>query len=64
MGGTDRHGILAKGTPAQGEDEIRRVVKSAPGQFILGADCTVAGETDWNRLRHAIAVAHRVGNRS
>ena len=64
MGGTDRHGILANGTEAQVEDEIRRVVKRAPGQFILGADCTVAGETDWNRLRHAIAVAHRVGHRS
>ena len=62
MGGTDRHGILANGTPAQVEAEIKRVVKSAAGQFILGADCTVAGETDWKRLRHAIAVAHRVGN--
>ena len=61
MGGLDRHGILASGTPAQVEREINRVVKSAPGQFILGADCTVAGETDWNRLRQAIAVAHRVG---
>jgi uroporphyrinogen decarboxylase len=61
MGGMDRHGILANGTPAQVEAEIRRVVKSAPGQFILGADCTVAGETDWKRLRHAIDVAHGVG---
>jgi uroporphyrinogen decarboxylase len=62
MGGLDRHGILAKGTPQQVEAEIRRVVKSAPRQFILGADCTVAGETDWNRLRHAISVAHQVGS--
>jgi uroporphyrinogen decarboxylase len=61
MGGLDRHGILAKGTPAQVEAEIKRVVKSAPKQFILGADCTVAGDTDWNRLRQAIAVAHSVG---
>ena len=61
MGGLDRHGILANGTPAQVENEIKRVVKSAPGQFILGADCTVAAETDWKRLHHAIAVAHRLG---
>ena len=61
MGGMDRHGIIATGTPKQVEDEIKRVVKSAPRQFILGADCTVAGETDWTRLRHAIDVAHRVG---
>ncbi len=62
MGGLDRHGILAKGTPQQVEAEIRRVIKSAPRQFILGADCTVAGETDWNRLRHAISVAHQIGS--
>jgi len=62
MGGMDRHGILANGTPTQVEQEIRRVVKSAPGQFILGADCTVAGETDWSRLQHAISVAHRTGS--
>ena len=61
MGGMDRHGILATGTPEQVEAEIKRVVKNAPGQFILGADCTVAGETDWARLRQAIGVAHRVG---
>lgn len=62
MGGLDRHGILAKGTPAQVEAEIQRVVKTAPKQFILGADCTVAGDTDWSRLKHAIAVAHRNGS--
>lgn len=61
MGGMDRHGILAKGSPLEVEREIQRVVKAAPRQFILGADCTVDGETDWKRLRHAISVAHRVG---
>jgi len=61
MGGMDRLGILASGTPAQVEGEIRRVVNTARGQFILGADCTVAAETDWKRLRHAIDVAHRTG---
>lgn len=61
MGGLDRHGVLVKGTPQQVEEEIKRVVKSAPRQFILAADCTVDGNTDWNRLRHAISVAHRSG---
>ena len=64
MGGLDRHGVLAKGTPEQIEAEIKRVVKSAPRQFILGADCTVDGATDWNRLRDAINVAHRTGSAS
>lgn len=62
MGGMDRHGIFATGSPQQVEAEIKRVVKTTPKQFILGADCTVAGDTDWNRLRHAISVAHRVGS--
>ena len=62
MGGMDRHGIIVNGSPGQVEAEIKRVVKNAPRQFILAADCTVAGDTDWNRLRHAISVAHRVGS--
>jgi uroporphyrinogen decarboxylase len=61
MGGLDRHGVLASGTPKQVEDEIKRVVKSAPRQFILGADCTVEADTDWSRLSHAISTAHRIG---
>lgn len=62
MGGMDRHGVIASGTPAQLEAEIRKVVKRASGQMILGADCTVAGDTDWARIRHAIAVAHSTGH--
>lgn len=61
MGGMDRHGTLAKGTPQQVEAEIRGLVKAAPAQFLLGADCTVEADTDWKRLRHAIDVAHRTG---
>jgi len=61
MGGLDRHGILASGTNEQVEAEIKKVIAGAPRQFLLGADCTVAGELSWDRLRHAIAVAHRTG---
>lgn len=60
MGGLDRHGILTTGMLEQIEQEVRRVLKDAPKQFILGADCTVPGDLDWSRLRHAISVAHRV----
>jgi uroporphyrinogen decarboxylase len=62
MGGMDRHGVIAKGTPAEVEAEIKRVIQASPKQFMLGADYTVAGDTDWNRLRHAISVAHRHGS--
>lgn len=61
MGGLDRHGLLAKGTNEQVEAEIKKAIASAPRQFILGADCTVAADLSWDRLRHAIAVAHRTG---
>ena len=60
MGGMDRHGVIATGTPAEVEAEIGRVIKSSPRPFILGADCTVEADTNWDRLKHAIAVAHRV----
>ena len=58
MGGMDRHGVIANGTPAEIETEIKRVIANSPRQMILGADCTVEADTDWNRLRHAIDVAH------
>jgi uroporphyrinogen decarboxylase len=61
MGGMDRHGLLVKGSNQQIEAEIRRIAKDAPRQFMLGADCTVDAATDWDRLRHAISVAHSVG---
>ena len=60
MGGMDRHGIITTGTPAQVETEIRQVVKRNPRPFMLGADCTVEADTSWDRLKHAISVAHQV----
>jgi uroporphyrinogen decarboxylase len=58
MGGLDRKGVIATGT----DDEIRRavedVLREAPERFVLGADCTVPGDTRWENLRTAIATAH------
>jgi uroporphyrinogen decarboxylase len=59
MGGLDRLGVLAKGSP----DDIRTVVtdmlRDAPQRFILGADCTVPADTPWDNLRMAISLAHQ-----
>lgn len=63
MGGLDRHGLLVKGSPAEVETEVRKVIQSSPKPIILGADCTVANETDWKRVRHAIEVAHNTPRR-
>jgi uroporphyrinogen decarboxylase len=58
MGGVDRKGIVASG----GEEEIRRMVnevlEEAPDRFVLGADCTLPGDIDWERMRTAIDAAH------
>jgi uroporphyrinogen decarboxylase len=58
MGGMDRHGAIASGDHAAIEDEVGRVLRDAPERFILGADCTVPGDTDWGNLGAAIDAAH------
>jgi uroporphyrinogen decarboxylase len=59
MGGLDRLGVLASGS----QDEIRTVVedvlRDAPYNFILGADCTVPADTSWDNLRLAVSLAHQ-----
>jgi uroporphyrinogen decarboxylase len=58
MGGMERKGVIATGT----EDEIRKAVEAVlheiPDKFILGADCTVPNDTNWDNLRTAISTAH------
>jgi uroporphyrinogen decarboxylase len=58
MGGLDRLGIVATGTPEQIRQEVSRVIKDSPVRFILGADCTVPSQTPWENLRLAIELAH------
>jgi uroporphyrinogen decarboxylase len=58
MGGLERLGILATGTPDQVRQETEAVLKAAPARFILGADCTVPSDTPWVNLKAAIDTAH------
>ncbi len=58
MGGLDRKGPLATGTAEEARAAARAVLKDAPPKFILGADCTVPGDTPWENLKAAIAEAH------
>jgi uroporphyrinogen decarboxylase len=60
MGGLDRHGILAHGTPDQVRTAAQAVLDAAPPRFILAADCTVPADTSWDNLRAAIETAHQV----
>ncbi|MBN1201253.1 MAG: hypothetical protein JXJ20_05295 [Anaerolineae bacterium] len=58
MGGLDRTGILATGTPEQVRQAVLSVLREAPERFILAADCTVPGDTPWENLKTAIDTAH------
>ncbi|MHB8627791.1 MAG: uroporphyrinogen decarboxylase family protein [Aggregatilineales bacterium] len=58
MGGLERKGVIAHGTPEQIRHAVKTVIDAAPPQFILGADCTVPGETPWDNLKIAIDTAH------
>jgi uroporphyrinogen decarboxylase len=58
MGGLERLGILATGTPEQVKEKTKTVLSEAPDQFMLGADCTVPSETPWDNLKAAIDTAH------
>jgi uroporphyrinogen decarboxylase len=59
MGGFDRRGILATGSPAEIQDKVENVLAMAPNEFILGADCTVPGDTNWDNLKAAIEAAQQ-----
>lgn len=58
MGGLERKGVLATGTPEQIRREVEAVLQSAPDHFVLAADCTVPSETPWDNLKAAIVAAH------
>jgi len=58
MGGLDRHGVIASGTQDEITQTVQGVLKKASDKFILGADCTLPGDVNWDNMRTAIAVAH------
>jgi uroporphyrinogen decarboxylase len=58
MGGLDRHGVLSKGSPEDIKKAAIEVLKNAPANFILGANCTVDNKTPVANLKAAINTAH------
>lgn len=58
MGGMERLGVIATGTPEQVRQAAEAVLAAAPEKFILGADCTVPNDTPWDNLKAAIETAH------
>ncbi|KAI9034655.1 hypothetical protein DFJ74DRAFT_716509 [Hyaloraphidium curvatum] len=61
VGGLYRKGIIATGTPEEARRAAEEVLRGAPPRgFMLGADCTVPGDTPWANLRAAVDAAHAV----
>ncbi|MDR0686981.1 MAG: hypothetical protein LBF79_05960 [Dysgonamonadaceae bacterium] len=58
MGGLDRLGVLINGSDSDVLAEVDRVLRAAPPNFILGADCTVPSDVPYERLRSVIDYAH------
>lgn len=62
FGGVDRLGPIATATETDARSAARAALDSFPANdrasYMLGADCTVPGDTPWNNLRAAIAEAH------
>jgi len=58
MGGMDRHGIMVSGNMEEIQAEVNAVCQQAPPNFILGADCTLPGDIDWDHIKTAIDTAH------
>ncbi|RRB06534.1 uroporphyrinogen decarboxylase family protein [Larkinella rosea] len=58
MGGIDRHGVLSSGTPAEVKKAVELVLKDAPAQVVLGANCTVRTDIPMQNLQMAIKTAH------
>jgi uroporphyrinogen decarboxylase len=58
MGGMDRHGAIAKGDAEAVVTQVQKLLEQAPDRYILGADCTIPGDTDWRTIRQAIDTAH------
>ena len=63
MGGLERKGVLATGEAGAIRQAVRAVLAEAPERFMLGADCTVPGETPWENVRVAIEEAHGKGDK-
>lgn len=59
MGGLDRHGRLVDGSPEEIRQMVTKVLDDAPARFILGADCTLPHDINWDQIRTAIDTAHQ-----
>lgn len=62
MGGLqNRSGVMVYGSDSELSDEVKKIIKKEGRRnFILGADCTLATETDYSRIRLISDTAHTI----
>ncbi len=58
MGGINKRGIIVEGTKEEITAEVKKVLDSAPDNFMLGATCTLPGDINWENIRTSIDMAH------
>jgi uroporphyrinogen decarboxylase len=58
MGGLERKGVIVEGSEAEIVAATTAVLQDTPDRFILGADCTLPGDVNWDNIRTAIATTH------
>ncbi|MCP4538958.1 MAG: hypothetical protein GY832_17625 [Chloroflexi bacterium] len=59
MGGMDRKGILVSGSQSEIRQRVGELLRDAPDRFMLGADCTLPRDIDWDNIKTAITAAHQ-----
>jgi uroporphyrinogen decarboxylase len=62
MGGLDRHGTIVGGTKREIAGAVEKALSAAPPPFILGADCTLPNDINWENISAAIDAAHAFKN--
>lgn len=62
MGGLERLGVIATGSPDAIRQAAEGVLAQAPNRFILAADCTIPSSTPWEYVKTAIDTAHSYRN--
>ena len=58
MGGLDRLGVIVDGPEEAIQQAVYDTLNANPQISVLGADCTLPADIDWDHIKTAIDAAH------
>ena len=58
MGGLDKRGIIVSGNQSEIKKAVKDLLNQASDKFILGAECTLPHDVNWENMKTAISTAH------